>query len=143
MAGSVSAVMVAGGCGPGGAAEAVRPKDPTAAGALDEGGPAVCHQIEKRGEPLVVDWKPEQRADLEEAMHDGVAIATYTCKGIKLLKDCRLEGNYGFLGMTKREQVVRLETPTRCARTCPRSAAASPRKSAESSRGGRPSTLRW
>ena len=102
-------VLVAAGCGPGGAAEKVRPKDPTAAGALDEGGTGTCHQIEKRGEPLVVDWKPEQRADLEEAMHDGVAIASYTCQGIKLMKDCRLEGNYGFLGMTKREQVVRLE----------------------------------
>jgi TPR repeat protein len=87
-------------------AEAVRPKDPTAAGALGE---AQCHKVEKYGEPLVVDWKPDQRGDLEEAMHDGVALVAYSCSGIKLLKQCKLDGSYGFLGMTKREQVVRLE----------------------------------
>jgi TPR repeat protein len=95
-------------CGPGAAAEAVRPKDPTAAGALGEsGGP--CRQVDRRGEPLVVDWKPEQRGDLEEMMHDGVAVVAYSCEGIKLLKECKLEGSYGYLGMTRREQVVRLE----------------------------------
>ncbi len=42
-------------------------------------------------------------------MHDGVAVVSYSCKGIKLLKACHVEGAYGYLGMTKREQVVRLE----------------------------------
>src|SRR5438270_2240001 len=91
---------------PGGAAEKVRPADPTASAALGE--QTTCHAIENHGEPLVVDWKPEHRGDLEEAMHDGVAIVNYTCDGIKLLKGCRLDGSYGFLGMTRREQVVRL-----------------------------------
>jgi TPR repeat protein len=94
-------------CGPGAAAEKVRPKDPTASAALGE--PGACHQVERRGEPLVVDWKPEQRGDLEELMHDGIAVVAYSCDGIKLLKDCKLEGSYGYLGMTKREQLVRLE----------------------------------
>ncbi len=93
------------GCSAGGAAESVRPKDPTAAGALDE---AECHSVENGGEPLVVDWKPDQRGDLEVAMHDGVAVVAYSCQGLKLLKDCRIEGQYGFIGMTRKEQVVRL-----------------------------------
>jgi TPR repeat protein len=94
-------------CGPGAVGSAVRPEAPTAASALGDDA-ATCHDVAAGGEPLVVDWKPEQRGDLEEAMHDGVAVVEYSCKGIKLLKGCRIEGKYGFLGMTKREQVVRL-----------------------------------
>jgi TPR repeat protein len=96
-------------CGGGTPADLLRPKDPTAAGALGEGAGA-CHQVEKYGEPLVVDWKPDQRGDLEEVMHDGVAVVAYDCSGIKLLKQCHVEGTYGYLGMTKREQVVRLQS---------------------------------
>lgn len=95
-------------CGGGTPADALRPKDPTAAAALGEGG-GTCHQVERYGEPLVVDWKPDQRGDLEEAMHDGVAVVAYSCSGIKLLKQCHVDGAYGYLGMTKREQVVRLQ----------------------------------
>lgn len=100
------------GCGGAGAvAESVRPKDPTAAGALGES--VSCHDPERYGEPLVVDWKPDRRGDLELAMHDGVAVVAYGCKDnkleIKLMKDCKVEGNYGYLGMTRREQVVRLQ----------------------------------
>jgi len=94
------------GCGPGAAAEAIRPKEATAAGAMGEGE---CHEIDKGGEPLVVDWKPEQRGDLEVAMKEGVAVVAYSCKGIKLLGDCHIDGKYGFMGMTKKEQVVRLQ----------------------------------
>jgi TPR repeat protein len=100
------AALAVHGCGPGGAAETVRPKDPTAVGALGEGS---CESVAEGGEPLVVDWKAEQRGDLEVAMQEGVAIVSYTCEALKLLKDCHIEGNYGFIGMTKREQVVRLQ----------------------------------
>src|SRR6188768_2481695 len=47
--------------------------------------------------PLIVDWKPEQRADLEEAVHDGVAVVAFDDKGLRLLKRCHVEGEYGFL----------------------------------------------
>src|SRR5262249_10720227 len=94
----------ASGCRPGGAAEAIRPADPTAAAALGE---TECRDVLSSAEPLVVDWKPEQRGDLEESMHDGVAVVAYSCQGLRLLKDCHIEGSYGFLGMTRREQVVR------------------------------------
>src|SRR5260221_6085082 len=99
------AALLVDACG-GTPAEAIRPKDPTAAAALGE---TACHKVEKYGEPLVVDWKPDQRGNLEEVMHDGIAVVAYDCKSIKLLKQCKLEGAYGYLGMTKREQVVRLQ----------------------------------
>lgn len=104
---SIVSVAIAGGCGgPGGAAETIRPKDPTAAKAFEE---AQCHDVEKGGEPLIVDWKPEQRGDLEVAMKDGIAILSYSCQSLKVLPDCKLDGKYGFIGMTRREQVVRLQ----------------------------------
>jgi hypothetical protein len=105
----VTSGLLASSCGGGTPADLLRPKDPSAAAALGD-GPAACHQVEKYGEPLVVDWKPDQRGDLEEVMHDGVAVVSYSCNGIKLLKQCHLEGSYGYLGMTKREQVVRLQS---------------------------------
>ena len=100
-------VLFAAGCGPGAAAEVIRPQDPTAAGALSEGE---CHETDGSGEPLVVDWKPDQRGDLEIAMREGVATVSYSCQGMKLLKDCKIEGSYGYMGMTRKEQVVRLES---------------------------------
>ncbi|HMJ11456.1 MAG TPA: tetratricopeptide repeat protein [Polyangiaceae bacterium] len=100
----VPGVLVA--CGAGSAAEAVRPEAPSAAKALDEGE---CRDVGKGGEPLVVDWKPEQRGDLEVAMKDGIAIVSYSCKGIQILTECKLDGDYGYIGMTRREQVVRLQ----------------------------------
>lgn len=93
------------GCGVGGAGAAVRPKEATAAEGIGEGP---CREAESSGEPLVVDWKPEQRGDLELMMKENVAIVSYSCKGFKLLKDCKVDGTYGFLGMSKKEQVVKL-----------------------------------
>ena len=93
------------GCGVGGVGAAVRPKEATAAEGLGEGP---CREAESSGEPLVVDWKPEQRGDLELMMKENVAIVSYSCKGFKLLKDCKVDGTYGFLGMSRKESVVRL-----------------------------------
>ena len=106
-------VLFAAGCGPGAAAEMIRPADPTAASALSEGG-GECHEVESSGEPLVVDWKPDQRGDLEIAMREGVAVVSYSCQGIKLINDCKIKGSdknaYGYIGMTRKEQVVRLQS---------------------------------
>lgn len=41
-------------------------------------------------------------------MLQGVAVVTYDCKQLRLLNECRVEGQYGFLGLSKREEVVQL-----------------------------------
>ena len=61
-------------------------------------------------EPLIVDWQAEQRGDLEIAMRSGIVVVAYDDKGLKLLPNCRTEGTYGFIGLTRRERVVRLES---------------------------------
>jgi len=59
---------------------------------------------------MIVDWQPEQRGDLEVGMHDGLVVVGYDDRGFRLLKDCHVNGTYGFMGMTRREKVVRLES---------------------------------
>lgn len=91
--------------GAGGAAQTVRPADPTYASASTS---TSCRAVENYGEPLVVDWRPEHRADLELTMRESVAVVRYDCHTLRLLKDCTLEGKYGFVGVTKKEQVIQL-----------------------------------
>jgi uncharacterized protein len=94
-----------------GAGEAVRPKDPTYASATggQAGGGAICHDVKADGAPLIVDWRPEDRGDLEVAMKQGVAFVHYDCDSIKLLPDCHADGVYGFIGITRKEQVISLK----------------------------------
>jgi hypothetical protein len=95
-----------------GAGNVVRPDDPTYAstvGAPTSGG-AICRDVKAQGSPLIVDWRPEDRTDLEVAMKAGVAFVHYDCNGIKLLPDCRARGAYGFVGTTRKEQIISLRS---------------------------------
>ena len=83
-------------CGAGQVAGALRPKEATAAEAL--GDEAQCHEVEKEATPLVVDWRPEDRGDLEIAMKQGIAVVAYDCHSIHLLRDCQIPGSYGYVG---------------------------------------------
>ncbi len=93
-------------CSAGGAAKAVRPEAVTGAAALGE-APA-CRDVSRGAKPLVVDWRPEQRVDLEVAMSDGLAVVSYDCRQLELLADCHVEGSYGFKGVVLKEQLIRL-----------------------------------
>ncbi len=42
-------------------------------------------------------------------MREGVAIVRYDGDSLALLKDCRVAGQYGFIGTTRKEQMIRLE----------------------------------
>ena len=87
-------------------ASALRPADPTYAGAA---GGGECKPLDLSQDALVVDLRPEQRVDLEVAMHDGVAVVAYDCKTIRLLKDCRVDGVYSFVGTSTKEQTISLD----------------------------------
>src|SRR5262245_28761698 len=93
------------GCGaPGGAAQAVRPEATTGSAALGE--TTECRDVSRGSKPLVVDWKPEQRGDLEVAMSEGVAVVAYDCQKMELLTDCRADGSYGFKGVVLKQQMI-------------------------------------
>jgi len=90
--------------------EKIRPTDPTFANARGGAGDAAaCHEVQAESTPLVVDWNPEERGDLEASMKQGIAVVHYDCKSVKLLPDCHPEGTYSFLGITKKEQVISIE----------------------------------
>jgi TPR repeat protein len=101
----VSCASTLAACGAGGLAEPLRPKQTRSADAIVD-GPA-C-RAENYGHPLVVDWRPGLRADLEVAMRDGVAIVQYDCHTLRLLPDCSLEGAYRYLGVSRKEHVIQL-----------------------------------
>jgi hypothetical protein len=65
--------------------------------------------VDDFAEPLTIDWQSDTRAKLEVAMYQGIAVVAYDCKSIKLLPACRIEGTYGFVGTTTKDQVIRLE----------------------------------
>jgi TPR repeat protein len=105
-------VLSANGCGHSSVAETVRPKAATASEALGEptqNSDGICRDVTEGGRPLVVDWKPEQRGDLEVAMSQGIAVLAYDCKKMELLPDCTVEGSYGFKGVVLKQQVIRLQ----------------------------------
>ena len=103
-------LFAGGACGSKNTGEQIRPKDPTFDTARGGGAPpSVCHNVQAEGTPLIVDWQPEERGDLEVAMKQGVAVVHYDCKGIRLLPDCHPPGLYGFLGMNTKEQMIAIE----------------------------------
>jgi TPR repeat protein len=117
----VFALLTVAACGGSTAATAVRPPDPTYAEA--SGAPA-CRAVDDYPAPLAVDWRPEDRVDLEAAMHKGVAVVAYDCKSIRLLPTCTVPGSYGFVGTSTEQQVVRLENTDELTTNLPRFGAA-------------------
>ena len=105
-------------CRPGQVADVARPKNQTAEEGLAQTGGIAAMRCDARGpkaEPLVVDLPPETRGELEQAMQRGVAVVRYDCAKLEVLRDCAIDGRYGFLGMTLKEQLVRLEGETELA----------------------------
>ena len=88
-----------------GPASAVRPADPTFARTVGE----QCGPGDAAPRPLVVDWRPESRADLEVAMRRGVAVVAYDCHELRLLPDCTIDGRYGFVGVTAKHEQLALD----------------------------------
>lgn len=93
-------------CGPPDPPDPPAPPGPTAAEVTNRTAVIV---VDGPGRPLIVDWKPEQRADLEVAMRDGVSVVRYDGDELRLLTDCHINGEYGFVGVTTKSEVVRLQ----------------------------------
>lgn len=81
--------------------------------------PPRCRDVAAYSEPLVVDWRTQGRLDLELAMRSGVAVVAYDCRRFELLKDCKLEGSYSFAGVSRKEDVIKLETRDELAANLP------------------------
>ncbi|HUS68038.1 MAG TPA: tetratricopeptide repeat protein [Kofleriaceae bacterium] len=70
--------------------------------------------------PLIVDWQPEQRTDLEAAIREGVVVVRLDQKGLKILPGCKLQhGDYGYVGVVTKKEVIQLKTAQQVAANLP------------------------
>lgn len=75
--------------------------------------------VDTYAEPLIVDWNPNHRTDLEVMTRDKIAVVRYQKNEIKLLKDCYVDGAYGYVGVTKKEQFIRYDSSDELAANLP------------------------
>ena len=94
-------------CGPGSAAKAVRPADPTATDAL--GKNTSCKGLSDEPQLLTLDWDDTLRIDLEQGMKKGVVVVKYDCDGFKVLRDCDLQGTYEFAGFSQAKTIAKID----------------------------------
>lgn len=111
----VAAGMIISSCQPGKAAEVAMPATPSASEAVD----GKCPGVSPFAEPLVVDGSPAERSNLELAMRSGLAVVSYSCKGLRVLPRCSAAGTYQYFGVTMRDQVVRLKSEDEVALNLP------------------------
>jgi uncharacterized protein len=79
----------------------VRPEDTKAADALNEPASNIqCTSVPPIVEPLVVDWRSTDQLDLAVQMQSSIAIVSYDCKSIRLLKNCTAPGKYAYAGVS-------------------------------------------
>ncbi len=101
---AVSLSMVgANGCGGGG----IKPGPNNGTGIP---GRQSAEVVSTYAEPLIVDWEPDHRTDLEVLTRDRIAVVRYQKNAIKMLKDCSIEGAYGYVGVNKKEQLIRYDS---------------------------------
>ncbi len=97
------------GCG-GATGEAIRPEDQTANNALnaDDGE---CSGTAAHARPLIVDWDPDARVDLEASMKDGIVVVKYDCDEMTILPGCKVtNAAYTYAGVSRKEQVVQMKS---------------------------------
>ena len=118
---AVGVTVCLAGCsaGAGQVAEKLRPTSFTAADALEEHASA-GQRTSDAVRVLVVDWPQDERGELEAQMAHGIALVAYDGKAVRLLHDCQLDGEYGYVGVTRKEEVTRLNTADELGATLPK-----------------------
>lgn len=85
-------------------ASSTRPVDPTFADtrpveSCTQGAPAMV---------MTLDMRTEDRARLEAALAQGVVGVSYDCKKLDVLPDCTVQGQYTYLGLSRKSESVDL-----------------------------------
>ncbi|MEM9696366.1 MAG: tetratricopeptide repeat protein, partial [Myxococcota bacterium] len=97
------------GCG-GAVGEQLRPEEQTANEALNV-KPAACTGTAAHARPLIVDWDPDARVDLEASMKNGVVVVKYDCETMTILPGCAVkDAAYTYAGVSRKEQVVQMKS---------------------------------
>ena len=64
----------------------------------------------KPSAPLVVDWKPEHRLDLEVRSKRGPAVVRFDKDVFELIPECETQGRYAYVGVTPKLEVVSIRS---------------------------------
>ncbi|MEM9695177.1 MAG: hypothetical protein AAGA56_21725, partial [Myxococcota bacterium] len=106
---AVTAWVTLVGCG-GAVGEKLRPEEQTANEALNI-KPAACTGTADHARPLIVDWDPDARVDLEASMKSGIVIVKYDCDSMTILHGCEVrDAAYTYAGVSRKEQVVQMKS---------------------------------
>ena len=106
-----------GGCGGGVSTPPMKAKKGSAA---DATGRVSVPVSDGPSTPLIVDWQPEQRTDLEAAIREGVVVVRLDKKGLKILGGCKLaHGDYGYVGVVTKKEVIQLKSAQQVAANLP------------------------
>lgn len=101
------ALGLAASCAPSKVLGDAAPDPPSVHAALGEDGG--CGVAGSLTEPLLVDMKDHDRAQIEVALGRGIAVFRHDCKEFRLLPQCSVaEGAYSYVGFTKKERVLKL-----------------------------------
>lgn len=113
----VLSAAVLGGCGGGVSTPPMKAKKGSAA---DATGRVSVPVTDGPSTPLIVDWQPEQRTDLEAAIRDGVVVVKLDKKGLQILPGCKLaHGDYGYVGVVTKKEVIQLKSAQQVAANLP------------------------
>lgn len=63
-----------------------------------------------KSKPLIVDWTPENRSDLEVRAGKGPAVVRFDERTFELLPDCHADGAYEYHGFTPQEELITLRS---------------------------------
>ncbi|MCC6217372.1 MAG: sel1 repeat family protein [Polyangiaceae bacterium] len=63
-----------------------------------------------KSKPLIVDWTPENRSDLEVRASKGPAVVRFDERTFELLPDCHADGVYEYHGFTPQEELITLRS---------------------------------
>ncbi len=69
-------------------------------------GPERCFAPEEAGSVWFADAGRQDIEDLAAVMRRGIAVLAHDCNGLRLLPNCKVSGSYGYIGMSRREQVI-------------------------------------
>lgn len=76
------------------------------------GGGANCTEETLKGKqsPFVVNASDGLRGDLEAAINQGLVMVRYSCDGIQIVDDCRLEGStYAYAGLSRKSKLLEMK----------------------------------
>jgi uncharacterized protein len=75
---------------------------------LVHGARVACELDGSQARPLVLDMPAMDRGALEATMQSSLAVVSYDCERLAILPGCRIEGSYAYVGVTIKEEQIRL-----------------------------------